>query len=384
MRGRKIPFSIDRSDWRSVVEQLKDGVREAIVSGYYRPGDTLPSYRELAPLLDVSEIVTKAAIKQLAAEGLVSARPRIGTVVRDLGEKRWKGRVLLVTRSDGCGYYDNVFASVLRGLLANDGWLCTPISVKRSSRAGCADLSELKVMIAHPANLAIVLFGNPAAEALLSEAGIPFVVMGDKKACRLRGCVGCIHYKRAAAGAQFTEACRTAGVKRVMQIGVAEMDDVRNALREAGIVCESLIINEPRRTLTLDFFSEAGRDATAKFLKSGRALPDAFYFTDDYICAGALAALSDAGIRAPQDVRVATWANYGNVPVYARPLSRIEIDPWKNAEATYAFCRGVLTGKRGAKPPVLAPTWVSGGTMGGAKREPCAEQFLNLGKGKKK
>ena len=85
MRGRKIPFSIDRGDWRSLVEQLKDGLREAIVSGYYRPGDTLPSYRELAPLLDVSEIVTKAAIKQLAAEGLVSARPRIGTVVRDLG-----------------------------------------------------------------------------------------------------------------------------------------------------------------------------------------------------------------------------------------------------------------------------------------------------------
>ena len=367
MRDKKIPFLIDRSDWRSLVEQLKDGLREAIVSGYYRPGDTLPSYRELAPLLDVSEIVTKAAIKQLAAEGLVSARPRIGTVVRDLGEKRWKGRVLLVTRSDGCGYYDNVFASVLRGLLANDGWLCTPISVKRSSRAGCADLSELKVMIAHPASLAIVLFSNPAAEKMLSVAGVPFVVMGDKTASRLRGCVGCIYYDRAAVGAQFAEACREAGVKRVVQMGTVDFDDIHGALRKAGIACESLVIDEPRRTLTLDFFSEAGRDAMAKFLKSGKALPDAFYFTDDYICAGALAALSDSGIRAPQDVRVATWANRGNVPIYARPLSRIEIGPWKNAEATYTFCRSVLSGERGVKPPVLVPTWVPGGTMGVVK-----------------
>ena len=31
MRGWKIPFSIDRSDRRSLVEQLKDGLREAIV-----------------------------------------------------------------------------------------------------------------------------------------------------------------------------------------------------------------------------------------------------------------------------------------------------------------------------------------------------------------
>ena len=166
MRGRKLPFSIDRSDWRSLVEQLKDGLREAIVSGYYRPGDTLPSYRELAPLLDVSEIVTKAALKQLAAEGLVTARPRIGTVVRDLGEKRWKGRVLLVTRGVGCGYYENVFAAVLRGLLANDGWLCAQVSVKWPYRAGCADLSELKVMIAHPASLAIGL------AALASSASV--------------------------------------------------------------------------------------------------------------------------------------------------------------------------------------------------------------------
>lgn len=363
MRGRKIPFSIDRSDWRSLVEQLKDGLREAIVSGYYRPGDTLPSYRELAPLLDVSEIVTKGAIKQLAAEGLVSARPRIGTVVRDLGEKRWKGRVLLVTRGDGWGYYNNVFASVLRGLLANDGWLCSPVSVKWPYRSGRADLSELKVMIAHPANLAIVLFGNPAAEKLLSEVGIPFVVMGDKTSCRLRGCVGCIHYDRAAVGAQFTEACRTAGVKRVIQMGTEDFDDVQGALRNAGIVCESLIVDEPRRTLTLDFFTEAGRDAMAKFLKSGRGLPDAFYFSDDYICAGALAALADAGIRAPQDVRVATWANRGNVPIYARPLSRIEIDPWKNAETTYDFCRSILSGEHDVTPPVLAPTWVAGETM---------------------
>ena len=34
---------------------------------------------------------------------------------------------------------------------------------------------------------------------------------------------------------------------------------------------------------------------------------------------------------------------------------------------TPRLCRGVLTGKRGVKPPVLVPTWVAGKTMGGTK-----------------
>ena len=79
----------------------------------------------------------------------------------------------------------------------------------------------------------------------------------------------------------------------------------------------------------------------------------------------ALAALSDAGIRAPKDVRIATWANHGNVPIYARPLSRIELDPWKDAEDTFAFCRAVLSGERGVKPSILAPAWIAGETLGG-------------------
>ena len=346
---------------------MADGLRDAIVCGRYACGSVIPSYRKLAEMLGISTIVTKAALRQIAAEGLVASRPRTGTVVLDRGERRWKGRVLLVTRSDGCGYYDNVFASVLRGRLANDGWLCTQVAVKGSTLPGGADVAELKVEVAHPVSLAVVLFYNPAAEKLLSKSSIPFVIMGDRTSCRLKGCAGYVHYDRAAADSQFADACRAAGVTRVVQMGTIDFDDVCHALREAGIVCESLVINEPRRTLTPDFFSEAGRDAMAKFLKSGRALPDAFYFTDDYICAGALAALADAGIRAPQDVRVATWANHGSVPVYARPLSRIEIDPWKNAETTYAFCRSVLSGECGVKPPVLAPVWVPGATMGGGK-----------------
>ena len=98
--GKKIPFSINRNDARPLFNQVVDGFREAIFSGYYKPGDKIPSSRDLCPLLGVSRIVTQAALEQLVSEGLVASRPRIGSVVRDRNAKQWKGRVLFVVPED--------------------------------------------------------------------------------------------------------------------------------------------------------------------------------------------------------------------------------------------------------------------------------------------
>ena len=47
MQGKKktIPFSVSRNDSRTLFAQVSDGLREAIVSGYYAPGDVLPTSR---------------------------------------------------------------------------------------------------------------------------------------------------------------------------------------------------------------------------------------------------------------------------------------------------------------------------------------------------
>ncbi|MER2178287.1 MAG: GntR family transcriptional regulator, partial [Stenotrophomonas maltophilia] len=48
--------------------QVADGLRDAIVSGCYAPGDIVPSSRALASGLGVSHIVTEAALKRLGEE----------------------------------------------------------------------------------------------------------------------------------------------------------------------------------------------------------------------------------------------------------------------------------------------------------------------------
>ena len=93
---KKVPFSVSKGDARSLVAQVADGFREAIVGGYYVPGDVLPSSRDLCPILGVSRIVTSAALEKLCAEGFAVARRKIGTVIADRSAKRWNGHVVFV------------------------------------------------------------------------------------------------------------------------------------------------------------------------------------------------------------------------------------------------------------------------------------------------
>lgn len=59
----------------------------AIVSGRYRPGDTLDGEVAFSEALDVSRSAYREAIQALAAKGLVESRPKTGT--RVLPRHRW-------------------------------------------------------------------------------------------------------------------------------------------------------------------------------------------------------------------------------------------------------------------------------------------------------
>ena len=60
---------------------------EAIVAGQYPPGKTMPPEPALSAQLGVSRTVLREAVKSLAAKGLVSTGPKVGT--RVLAEEHW-------------------------------------------------------------------------------------------------------------------------------------------------------------------------------------------------------------------------------------------------------------------------------------------------------
>ena len=68
---------------RRASRQLADGLRAEIEAGTYAPGTKLPSYRHLRDAHHVALNTAQAAIRLLAAEGLVEIRPASGAFVRD-------------------------------------------------------------------------------------------------------------------------------------------------------------------------------------------------------------------------------------------------------------------------------------------------------------
>lgn len=110
--------------------QVEEGIADLIRAGRLTPGTPLPSVRELAAALRVSVITTRAAYRDLEAEGLVVARQGRGTFVADgvagasVRRAREQARVLLreaAIRARLLGLADDEQRAVLEAALATKG-----------------------------------------------------------------------------------------------------------------------------------------------------------------------------------------------------------------------------------------------------------------------
>jgi DNA-binding FadR family transcriptional regulator len=68
---------------RFASRRLASGLRAGILSGARPPGSQMPSYRQLRDAHGIALNTAQAAIRLLAAEGLVEIRPARGAYVRD-------------------------------------------------------------------------------------------------------------------------------------------------------------------------------------------------------------------------------------------------------------------------------------------------------------
>ncbi len=79
---------------QSLKEQFVQRFEELILAGELKIGQKLPSERDLAQKLGVSRPVVHEGIVELAARGLVTQKPRVGTVINDF---RKEGSIALLS-----------------------------------------------------------------------------------------------------------------------------------------------------------------------------------------------------------------------------------------------------------------------------------------------
>lgn len=72
---------ISNSNDQPIYKQVKDQIKNAIITNELKPGDKLPSIRLLAKDLNISVITTKAAYEELETDGYVETIPAKGTYV---------------------------------------------------------------------------------------------------------------------------------------------------------------------------------------------------------------------------------------------------------------------------------------------------------------
>lgn len=79
-------ITLDNSSLIPLYRQIVDEIRGKILSSELKPGDPLPSIRQLAADLLISVITTKRAYQDLEAAGLIQTRPGRGAFISELSK----------------------------------------------------------------------------------------------------------------------------------------------------------------------------------------------------------------------------------------------------------------------------------------------------------
>ncbi len=338
------------------------GFRTAIASGYYKEGELLPPLKTISSTLGVSMIVSRAALRRLADEGMLLAHPGRGSEVLGKGTIMWKGRVLFITPDRNDSYHVNVVCDVLRRRLLAAGYFFNQITVTKDA-AGRYDMSQLQLQLKDPALFVVEMFGVPEISREVVAAKVRSVVVarddGDYSGADV------IRFASGASVPAFVSACRAARIRRVLQVGFEPgFADAAQALREAGIEVESVCVSAPvQEPGVIETVKRATHEFFASFLARSAARPDLIYFADDHAAEAGLLALALAGVRVPDDMKVVSWSNCGLAPVYVKPVTRMEVDPISNGERLAEYVLWRLGAGPKVPVPVMNPRFVPGDTF---------------------
>src|SRR3984957_15238896 len=75
-------FRLDRKSGVPAYRQVVDQVRQALRLGLLRPGDQLPTVREVVKQIAINPNTVHRAYRDLEAQGLTEGRPGSGTYIR--------------------------------------------------------------------------------------------------------------------------------------------------------------------------------------------------------------------------------------------------------------------------------------------------------------
>ena len=327
---KPIPFKIDRNNTDNIPEQLANGFKTAILGGYYKPGDRLPTFSQIVAELGVSIRAPRDAMKILVAENYVRARQRIGCEVLPREGRIWRGRVLCALFSGYEGsYYISVMVGAIRKALVSAGYAFVPVLIDKDAK-GHVDYAAIDAAIAEPFDFVLTVYPNRELSDRIARCGIPALAYVDVQDS---GTLACVRFSPLPLVTDLVRRVGALGVRQVLMVEYAPAHLVAEAFRGQGMSVERMGLRPAENAVYLESIMHLAMVRLSRRLASSRkAMPDLIVFTDDYVAVGGLMALAARGVKVPADVKVVTLANRGFTPPFPVSLARVEIDPRHNGE----------------------------------------------------
>ena len=355
MDMKKIPFKIDRNARENLPEQLANGFRQAILSGYYKPGERLPSFTQMVDELGVSIRAPRDAMKILQETNLVRSRPRIGCEVMARDERIWKGQVVVAVNAAYEGsYYISILIGAIRQAVVAAGYSFRSVTVDAGPQ-GRPDFAQLDAVLSGPLSYVIAVYPDDRLAKRILKSGKPALAYVDVQS---GGGLETIRFSSARNMVSIAKKIKAAGVRRILVAEYSRMPLFDRLCVKMGMELEHLTIRPKEGPRYLVSLKERAMEAVVGRLGGKRDLPDLLLFSDDYVAFGGLVGLATCGIRVPDEMRVLTLANVGFEPVFPVPLAQIRIDPRANGAAIAAKALARMEG-RPFSDPLPSPEFVA-------------------------
>ena len=346
--------------------KIAEALRREMADGRYRAGGMLPPVAELRTRFAATGNAVRCALHLLRDEGLVNITPHVGTVVTDKAVGSWKGDVLFVLTSVCASYYPQRLALRLGGRLEESGWRLHSVFLEPSID-GQFNVARLSRHLAAGVSFAVVLSDSRQIAELLDGAAVPYVFL-DGYTRDFPNARAVIRTETTECYADLLAVLKARGVKTLHEFDYERRMDrsFKSQLLKAGIeVKRTLCAYDIDNDHELNEVRACGHRAVADFLadpKRRARLPGVLLFDDDYLAVGGIAALLEAGLRIPEDVRIVVSTNKGNEPALGVTLARVENDPVSSADSLSSYVIDLLEGRR-ATPPRFKLRFVPGESL---------------------
>lgn len=290
----------------SKTEQLKNMLLEDIRNGTYRPGDPLPSIRDLVARYEVSKHTVTQALSNLHELNIIEIAHGKPTRLRGNPFKR---QIELIYVGQGDVATQTFWREIYQGIA--DAIRENPLFSIRQSSFRATYQGALSTILDPAQSCGALLLGisNPEAYEELKKFGIPLISVHD---FNLDSQVPYVTSDFTATARESAEKFRQSGCRKVAlfhfsrksskgfygQQGVDKIkfETFRNALIEAGVTSSEFITQE----------ADDNRNAYCQLkelVRSGRK-PDGIVLTSDTMALGVYRAAYELGIRIPTECPV--------------------------------------------------------------------------------